>query len=70
MELRAKRVVITGASRGIGRSLASAFAQQGAVVALVARGASALSELAADLGGTAHPADLLDPDWAVIARAE
>ena len=72
MELRAKRVVITGASRGIGRSLASAFAQQGAVVALVARDAGALSELAADLGGTAHPADLLDPDQArtLLERVE
>lgn len=72
MELRAKRVVITGASRGIGRALASAFAQQGAVVALVARDAGALSELAADLGGTAHPADLLDPDQArtLLERVE
>lgn len=61
MELDGKRVVITGASRGIGRSLAEAFAAAGAVVALVARDAAALEALASELGGSAHPADLLEP---------
>lgn len=60
MQLAGKRVLVTGASRGIGRSLAIAFAQAGAEVALVARDAAALEALAAELGGTAHPADLLD----------
>jgi short-subunit dehydrogenase len=60
MELLGKRVLITGASRGIGRSLASAFADAGATVALVARDGAALEALAGELGGTAHPADLLD----------
>lgn len=62
MELHGKRVLITGASRGIGRSLAHAFAGAGADVALVARNGGALAELAAEVGGTAHPADLLDPE--------
>jgi short-subunit dehydrogenase len=62
MELRGKRVLITGASRGIGRSLATHFAAAGAEVALVARDRAALEELAGSLGGTAHPADLLDPE--------
>lgn len=61
MELRGKRVLVTGASRGIGESLAHAFAGAGATVALVARTKDALRALAADLGGTAHPADLSDP---------
>lgn len=61
MELRGKRVLVTGASRGIGRSLATAFAGAGANVALVARDGAALDVLAKELGGTAHPADLLDP---------
>jgi len=56
-----KRVLITGASRGIGDSLAHAFAQAGATVALVARTQDALQALAVDLGGTAHAADLADP---------
>ncbi len=61
MELRGKRVLITGASRGIGESLAHAFAGAGAAVALVARTKDAVETLAANLGGTAHPADLSDP---------
>jgi uncharacterized protein len=61
MELRGKRVLITGASRGIGESLARAFAEAGATVALVARTEDAIRALAAELGGTAHPADLSDP---------
>ncbi len=61
MELRGKRVLITGASRGIGESFAHAFAAAGATVALVARSKDALAALAAQLGGTAHPADLSDP---------
>ncbi len=58
MELRGKRVLITGASRGIGESLAHAFAGAGAIVAVVARTQDAIQTLAAELGGTAHPADL------------
>jgi NAD(P)-dependent dehydrogenase (short-subunit alcohol dehydrogenase family) len=61
MELRGKRVLITGASRGIGESFARAFAGAGATVALVARTEDAIRALAAELGGTAHPADLSDP---------
>jgi short-subunit dehydrogenase len=61
MELRGKRVLITGASRGIGESLAHAFARAGATVALVARTKDAIDSLAAELDGTAHPADLSDP---------
>ncbi|MDT5340857.1 MAG: hypothetical protein QOE52_41 [Mycobacterium sp.] len=60
MELRGKRVLITGASRGIGESLAQAFTVAGARVALVARSQSSLESLAAALHGTAHPADLSD----------
>jgi uncharacterized protein len=62
MELSGKRVLITGASRGIGESLAHAFARAGATVALVARSKAAIDSLAAELEGTAHPADLSDPD--------
>lgn len=62
MDVHGRRVLITGASRGIGRSLAVAFAEAGATVALVARDGGALDTLATELGGTAHPADLLDVD--------
>ena len=62
MELHRKRVLITGASRGIGESFAHAFARAGATVALVARTEDSIRALAAELGGTAHPADLSDPN--------
>lgn len=72
MELRGKRILITGASRGIGDSLAHAFAGAGATVALVARTGDALHRLAAELDGTAHAADLADPAQtaALIHRVE
>src|ERR1700691_5541261 len=61
MQLQGKRVLITGASRGIGEALAHRFAGAGAKVALVARSQNALRSVAAELGGSAHPADLSDP---------
>ena len=61
MRLDGKRVVITGASRGIGEALAGKFAQAGATVTLVARNKDALESVAGPLGGTVHPADLSDP---------
>lgn len=66
MELRGTRVLITGASRGIGESLAHAFAGAGATVALVARTKDSIQALAEELGGTAHPADLSDPKQVAI----
>jgi len=72
VELRGKRVLITGASRGLGRGMAEAFARKGAVVALVARSEGPIRELAERLGGTAHPCDLMDPDQVVglVERVE
>jgi short-subunit dehydrogenase len=61
MELAGSRVLITGASRGIGEALARRFASAGARVALVARTEPAIKDLAAELDGTAHPADLSEP---------
>jgi short-subunit dehydrogenase len=72
MELRGRRVLVTGASRGIGRAIAEAMAGAGATVALVARDQQAIAALADRLGGTAHPADLLDRQQRgeLIARVE
>ncbi|AJF06444.1 3-oxoacyl-[acyl-carrier-protein] reductase [Geoalkalibacter subterraneus] len=53
-----KVVVVTGASRGIGREIALKFADQGACVVLSARGEQSVAELAEDInrrGGHALP---------------
>jgi len=50
-DVTGKRVVITGASRGLGRVLAHAFSQGGARVALVARTETDLKVVAAELPG-------------------
>jgi NAD(P)-dependent dehydrogenase (short-subunit alcohol dehydrogenase family) len=54
--------IVTGASSGLGAAAAMALAGAGATVALVARRADRLADLADDTGGTAFPCDLLDDD--------
>ena len=49
LQLKGKRVVVTGASRGIGRSIAEAFADEGADVAVCARGQAGVDEVVASL---------------------
>jgi len=61
MELSGSRILITGASRGLGAEMARQFTAAGATVALVARSREPLEKLAADLGGLAYPCDLTDP---------
>ena len=49
MHLKGKKVLITGASQGIGAALAAAFAREGCALTLVARSAEKLQVLANDL---------------------
>ena len=49
LELGGKAAVITGASRGIGRAIALALASAGCDVAIAARGAEALGEVAREV---------------------
>ncbi|MDH6243764.1 SDR family NAD(P)-dependent oxidoreductase [Mycobacterium sp. OTB74] len=60
MQLRNSRVLVTGASRGLGKSIAESVARRGAQVALVARNGDQLEVLAKDLDGKAYPTDLMD----------
>src|SRR5215204_418152 len=54
------RVVVTGASRGIGRAIAEAFAEAGAEVAPLARSEEELNELVLALPGEGHEAIAAD----------
>jgi NAD(P)-dependent dehydrogenase (short-subunit alcohol dehydrogenase family) len=58
-----RRALVTGASSGIGAATARRFVAEGARVALIARRAGPIEELAADLGpnATALPADVSSP---------
>jgi 3-oxoacyl-[acyl-carrier protein] reductase len=59
VEFSGRRVVVAGGSRGIGRSIALAFAEAGAAVSICARGAAALETTRAEMaafGNTVHAA--------------
>jgi NADP-dependent 3-hydroxy acid dehydrogenase YdfG len=58
--LEGRRVLVTGASSGIGAAVARAAADAGARVALLARRQDVLEELAAELDGVAVVADVTD----------
>lgn len=65
--LDGRRALVTGASRGIGRAIAVAYAAAGADVAVTARDADKLAEVAADIESLGRravvvPADVLDGD--------
>ena len=67
VKLDGKVAVVTGASKGIGKAIASAFASAGAKVVLVARTRETLEQVASDLkaGGAeaiAVPTDVTDVD--------
>jgi NAD(P)-dependent dehydrogenase (short-subunit alcohol dehydrogenase family) len=69
---RQQTVLVTGASQGIGASVARAFAEQGYLVVLCARNLSKLEALAAEIGGHAYALDVSDGAAveAVIDRIE
>ena len=50
LELKGKKAIITGGSRGIGKAIAREFGREGVDVALVSRGREALDETARELG--------------------
>ncbi|MBV8889232.1 MAG: SDR family oxidoreductase [Alphaproteobacteria bacterium] len=69
-----RTIVITGASAGVGRATARAFAAEGARLGLLARGTAGLDAVAAEVeraGGQALalPTDVADPDAVEAAAA-
>lgn len=71
MDFTGKRVIVMGGSRGIGRSIALAFAAAGAAVSICARGPGPLAAAHAEieaLGVTAHSAAIDLADANAVAR--
>lgn len=58
--LAGKSALVTGASKGIGRVVATSLADAGVRVWCMARSEAALTELAAEIGGEAVVADITD----------
>lgn len=55
LKLHNRRVLLTGASSGIGRALAVALAEEGARLVLAARRQALLESLASEIGQAGHP---------------
>lgn len=61
MDFAGKRVMLTGAGKGIGRTLAEMLVKRGAAVYAMTRSADDVAALKADLGIEAVAVDLADP---------
>ena len=72
LDLRGRRVVISGASSGIGLETARMLASKGAEVCLTARRADPLAAAAKEIGdgAWAWPCDVADPESVVALAAE
>ena len=62
MEIEGRRILLTGATGGLGTAIAEGLSAEGAELVLSGRRASELDALAARTGGSVLAADLVDPD--------
>jgi short-subunit dehydrogenase len=73
MNLSGRKTLLTGATGGLGRAIATSLAERGAQLMLSARNREALEAMAAELPGEGHsvlPADLAEPEAAERLAAE
>lgn len=70
MNLQDKRIVLTGASSGIGRALAVALSSEGAQLVLVARRVHLLEKLSDEIAGNGHaPPTVISADLSMPGAA-
>jgi NAD(P)-dependent dehydrogenase (short-subunit alcohol dehydrogenase family) len=69
MTLTGKRAVVTGGSRGIGRAIAAALIQQGALVTIMGRTPETLESAARAIGAKAVVCDVTQPESVASAFA-
>lgn len=65
--LKSRRIIVTGAASGIGRSTAQLFAEEGASLCLLDRDAKGLTEAAAAMGAASCQTEITDED--AVARS-
>jgi short-subunit dehydrogenase len=70
MKLRGARVIVTGASHGIGRAIALEFGRRGARLALASRNSAALEGVAASIKSEGGSAIVIPTDVTVAAAVE
>jgi NAD(P)-dependent dehydrogenase (short-subunit alcohol dehydrogenase family) len=70
MKLEGKSALITGASKGIGRSIALAFAAEGADIAATARNEAELASLHAEVTGLGRRCTVIAVDLAAASAAD
>lgn len=70
LDLAGRKVIVTGASRGIGAAVARAFAEEEAELALVARSQAELEELASELAASGCRAVAVAGDLSDAASLE